>query len=261
MVNAQIISEGGYTTDDGTVVVVGPALEAAVSGTVSHPPDGLIDVPHMATSHGTLFEVTAEGSLQAARRLHLAGAARIAVLNFASARNPGGGYLGGAKAQEEDIARSSALYACQCTVPEYYEHHRANRDLRYSDRVIYAPGVPVFRDQKMRLLDRPYRMAMLVAAAPNMGAIQLNRPELATSVPEVMRSRTRRVLRVAAAHGHRRLVLGAWGCGAFGNDPEMVADVFANALREVAAFDHVVFAVLDRIPTTPTLRAFASRFS
>ncbi|MCA2224748.1 PARG family protein [Nonomuraea aurantiaca] len=61
------------TTDDGAVVVVRPALEAAVAGTVSHPPDGLVDVPHTATGHRTSFEVTAEGSLQAARRLHLAG--------------------------------------------------------------------------------------------------------------------------------------------------------------------------------------------
>jgi hypothetical protein len=59
------------TTDDGAVVVVRPALEAAVAGTVSHPPDGLVDVPHTATGHRTSFEVTAEGSLQAAScRVH-----------------------------------------------------------------------------------------------------------------------------------------------------------------------------------------------
>ena len=58
------------------------------------------------------------------------------------------------------------------------------------------------------------------------------------------------------AHGHRALVLGAWGCGVFGNDPATVADAFAQALRRVARFDRVVFAVLDRVPDTPTLRTF-----
>ena len=138
--NAQIIAKGEYTTDDGAIVVVGPALEAAISGTVSHPPDGLIDVPRTATGHRTSFEVTAEGSLQAARRLHLAGAERIAVLNFASARNPGGGYVGGAKAQEEDLCRNALLYPCLLRAPDYYAAHRASPDLLYSHRVIWSPG-------------------------------------------------------------------------------------------------------------------------
>ena len=65
-----------------------------------------------------------------------------------------------------------------------------------------------------------------------------------------------RVLQVAAAHGHRRLVLGAWGCGVFGNEPAVVAETFRDALRENRYFDHVVFAVLDRQRGTPVLRAF-----
>ena len=126
-------------------------------------------------------------------------------------RNPGGGFLGGAKAQEEGIARASALYACLLTAPEFYAFHRDQRDLRYSDRVIYSPGVPVFRDDKGRLLDRPYRAAFLTAAAPNLGAILRNQPEHAADVPAVLRRRAQRVLRVAAAHGHRTLVLGSLG--------------------------------------------------
>jgi hypothetical protein len=43
----------------------------------------------------------------------------------------------------------------------------------------------------------------------------------------------------------------------FGNDPRVVADAWSEALGQTPCFDHVVFAVLDRLPGAPTLRAFA----
>jgi uncharacterized protein (TIGR02452 family) len=198
--------------------------------------------------------VTLESTLVAARRV----GGDAACLVFASAKNPGGGFLGGAKAQEEDIARASALYPCLLTAPDFYAFHRDQRDLRYSDRVIYSPGVPVFRDDKCMLLDRPYLTAFLTAAAPNLGAIVRNQPEHAADVPAILRRRARRVLGVAAAHGHRTLVLGAWGCGVFRNDPAAVATAFAEALRAVDRFDRVVFAVRDGLPGTPVYAAFES---
>ena len=77
--------------------------------------------------------------MEAGRRLGPGTAALV----FASARNPGGGFRTGARAQEEDVARASALVACQLTVPAFYDHHRSHPDLRYSDRVIHSPDVPV----------------------------------------------------------------------------------------------------------------------
>ena len=201
-------------------------------------------------------EVTLESTLAAGRRLGPGTAALV----FASARKPGGGCLTGARAQEEDIARASALSGCLAMVPEFYAYHRSDDDLRYSDRVIYSPDVPVFRDDDYGLLDHPYPLSMLTAAAPNLAAIRTNQAELADSVPATVRSRAVRVLRVAAAHRHRRLVLGAWGCGVFGNDPALVADAFADGLREVRSFDHVVFAIRDHTGEHTTYRAFAARF-
>jgi uncharacterized protein (TIGR02452 family) len=93
-----------------------------------------------------LFEVTGESSLEAARRL----TGPVAVLNFASARNPGGGFLNGAQAQEEALCRASALYTCLLQARGFYDHHRAHRDPFYTDRVIHSPAVPVFRDDKGR---------------------------------------------------------------------------------------------------------------
>jgi uncharacterized protein (TIGR02452 family) len=263
--NAQIIAEGEYTTDDGTIVVVGPALEAAVSGTVSHPPDGRIDVPHTATHWRTAFEVTAEGSLQAARRLHLAGVERIAVLNFASARNPGGGYLGGAKAQEEDLCRNALLYSCLLQAPEYYAAHRASPDLLYSHRVIWSPDVPVHRGDDGRLLAEPYPVSFLTSAAPNAGEALRRDPSVRNRIQRVLHQRAERVLAVAAHHGASQLVLGAWGCGVFRNDPGEVAQGFHTHLTAGGAFssvfERVVFAIWDRSPDSVNRAAFAERFA
>jgi uncharacterized protein (TIGR02452 family) len=264
-VNAQIIAEGGYTTDDGTIVVVGPALDAAVSGTVSHPPDGLIDVPHTATGHRTLFEVTAESSLQAARRLHLAGAERIAVLDFASARNPGGGYLGGAKAQEEDLCRNALLYPCLLQAPDYYAAHRSSADLLYSHRVIWSPDVPVHRGDDGRLLADPYPVSFLTSAAPNAGEALRRELSVRNRIQRVLHQRAERVLAVAAHHGAHQLVLGAWGCGVFRNDPREVAEAFHIHLTAGGAFssvfERVLFAVWDRSPDSVNRAAFAERFA
>ncbi|GAB1823380.1 TIGR02452 family protein [Herbidospora sp. RD11066] len=181
----------------------------------------------------------------------------LACLVFASAKNAGGGFLNGAQAQEESVARASALYACLTAARDFYDFHRAQGDLRYSDRVIYSPDVPVFRDDRGDFLERPYRVAFLTSAAPNAGAMARTQRESLGEVPGLLKARAARVLDVAAAHGHRRLVLGAWGCGVFGNDPEVVATAFATALTGPQPFDLIRFAVLDRHKGTPTHSAFA----
>jgi uncharacterized protein (TIGR02452 family) len=251
-----IVEQGHYLTYGGDRVELADAVARAVAGTRLHLPDEPLPEPAHRNASPRI-EVTNESTLSAAGRL----GGDVAGLVFASARNPGGGFLTGARAQEEDIARASALHACLLTVGEFYAHHRADRDLRYTDRVIHASEVPVFRDDHNARLDAPYVVSMIVAAAPNLRAIRDNQPDLAATVPVVVRRRCERVVRVAAAHGHRRLVLGAWGCGVFGNDPTVVAEAFAAALSEVPAFDHVAFAVLDRAPDTATFRAFAEVFA
>lgn len=115
----------------------------------------------------------------------------------------------------------------------------------------------MFRDDKGNLLDEPYRTSFLTAAAPNLGAILRNQPEHAA---EVLARRARRVLRVAAAAGCRTLVLGAWGCGVFRNDPATVAHAFADALAAVDRFERVVFAIRDGLPGAPVHAAFVARF-
>jgi uncharacterized protein (TIGR02452 family) len=253
-----IIESGRYRSAGGRDVDLGNSVRAAVAGTRLYLPAESIPAPVPPTAGAPVTEVTNETSLSAARRL----GADVACLVFASAKKPGGGFLNGAQAQEESIARSSALYPCQQAASEFYEFHRRQADLRYSDRIIYSPGVPVFRADDGALLDEPYAVSFLTAAAPNLGAIVTSQPQAADGVPGVLANRAERVLAVAAAHGHRKLVLGAWGCGVFRNDPAVVASVFAAQLaRAQGNFGHVVFAVLDDRHGTPVHAAFARLFS
>ncbi|MEU3949547.1 TIGR02452 family protein [Streptomyces sp. NPDC029526] len=188
-----------------------------------------------------------------------------AVLNFASARNPGGGYLNGAQAQEEALCRASALHTCLLRAPAFYEHHRTHRDPFYTDRVIHSPAVPVFRDDRGRLLDEPFTAHFLTSPAPNAGVILRRLPERAAEIPGAVTERAGRVLETAAAVGHRRLVLGAWGCGVFRNDPAVVAGAFRSLIgpggRFAGTFGHVVFAVLDRTAGGATRAAFEQAFA
>ncbi|WNM33231.1 TIGR02452 family protein [Streptomyces sp. Li-HN-5-11] len=255
----QIVMAGAYRTGDGRAVSLRAAVEAARAGTRVYGPDPVPVAESAAVE--TTFEVTGESSLEAARRL----TGPVAVLNFASARNPGGGYLNGAQAQEEALCRASALYTCLLQARDFYDHHRAHRDPFYSDRVVHSPAVPVFRDDRGRLLDEPYTAGFLTAAAPNAGVVLRDVPERAAELPRALAVRAERVLETAAVHGYRRLVLGAWGCGVFRNDPAQVAAAFRALLgpggRFAGAFEHVVFGVLDRTPGNVVRQAFVREFT
>ncbi|MGW3635160.1 TIGR02452 family protein [Streptomyces sp. NPDC005122] len=271
----EAVAAGAYRGSHGRVVSIAEAVEAARAGTRMYGP-GPIGVPAGGPAAsgtgfaGTSFEVTGESSTQAAGRLTGEGAlgvpgppGPVAVLNFASARNPGGGYLRGAQAQEEDLCRASALYACLLRVREFYDHHRAHPDPFYTDRVIHSPAVPVIRDGRGELLDEPYTAGFLTAAAPNASVVLRTVPERADELPRALAVRAERVLETAAAEGYRRLVLGAWGCGVFRNDPAQVAAAFRDLLvggRFEGYFDQVVFGVLDRTRGAATRAVFERTF-
>ncbi|MER6562993.1 TIGR02452 family protein, partial [Streptomyces sp. NPDC001027] len=263
-----IVAAGGYRAPDGRPVSLAAAVEAARAGTRTAGP-GPVDVPAAAPAD-LRIEVTGESSLEAARRLVGAsahgepavglGGGPVAVLDFASARNPGGGFLNGAQAQEEALCRASALHTCLLEARGFYDHHRTHRDPFYTDRVIHSPAVPVFRDDRGRLLDEPYAVGFLTAAAPNAGVVLRTTPQRAGELPRALSARAERVLETAAAHGYRRLVLGAWGCGVFRNDPAQVAEAFRALLAAGGRFEHrfahVVFGVLDRTPGGTVRTAF-----
>lgn len=255
-----ICVEGQYTTPSGTIVSIAQAAAAARAGTVLCRPDDFAALP-MPGGGGARpkLELTPETTSAATRRLAAEG--DVAALNFASARNVGGGFLGGARAQEEDLCRASALYPCLETQRAYYEANRAQRSCLYTDHAIYSPRVPFFRDDALQLLDVPYLASIITMPAPNAAELE-KRPDAAAELAATFRSRTRKVLQIAAHRGHRTLVLGAWGCGAFRNDPDVAAQAFREAIDATAgAFDRIVFAIYERAANGPNRAAFARAFA
>jgi uncharacterized protein (TIGR02452 family) len=263
----EIVRTGRYVAPSGRTVDVKSEVEAAVSGTLLYTPASFDSLPRKPGGAPTpaRVEVTNETTAQAGRRLvQEERVARVVALNFASAKNPGGGFLNGAKAQEEDLARCSALYTCQLGHRAYYDANRACGTMLYTDHVIYSPDVPFFRDDTLALLEEPFLLSIITAPAPNAGEAAKRGPEEFDRVKETLDARARKVLAVAAAHDHACLVLGAWGCGVFRNDPHHVADVFARWLAHEdfrGAFERVVFAVFDPSAGRPRHAAFAARFA
>jgi uncharacterized protein (TIGR02452 family) len=263
------VERGHYVAPSGRRVDVRDAVEAAVRGTTlfrpgDFDPHRLDDEPPAPPgAPAPRVEVTAETTAAAARRLVEAeGVARVVLLNFASAKNPGGGFLSGARAQEEDLARASALYPCQLSQRAYYDANRACGSMLYTDHVLHSPDVPFVRDEGGAWLEAPFLASVITAPAPNAG--EARGRERGDRVRAALASRAGKVLAVARARGHRAVVLGAWGCGVFRNDPRHVADAFARwlaAARYAGAFDRVTFAVYDRGAGRPTLRAFEERFA
>jgi uncharacterized protein (TIGR02452 family) len=259
----RIVEQGAYEAPSGRTVSIREAMERAVRGTVLYRPGDFAQLEVPPASGGPLrTEVTPEKTGNAARRLiEREGVERVLALNFASARSPGGGFLGGAKAQEEDLARCSALYACLLTQRDYYDVNRAEPSLLYTDHIIYSPGVPFFRSEGLELFEEPFHVSLITAPAPNAGQTLQRDLTQGPRIREVLHSRALKVLRIAAQRGYRTLVLGAWGCGAFRNDPKDAADAFSAALEALpGAFERVVFAVYERNGDGPNLRTFRERF-
>lgn len=211
------------------------------------------------------IEVSGETTFEAISRACKVGR-HVGCLNFASAKNPGGGFLGGSQAQEEALSRSSSLYPCLETQFEfYYQPNRANDSSLYLDLAIVSPFVPFFRDDDANLLAQPLLATVITAPAPNAGAVLRNEPENEEKIRSTLARRAEMVLRAASIHEIDWLILGAWGCGVFRNDPAEVAAVFAELLCQGAeyanAFDSIVFAVYDPSQTKDNFRAFEAAFS
>lgn len=239
---------------DGKPVDWSALVEAARSKKVSLPPDAPLPRCARPPFPETRVHVANETTLGAAERLTAAGHTPLA-LNFANGITPGGGFLHGARAQEEVLCRSSALHATLEGDSMYAAH--AKRPLPDSTEwTILSPDVPVFRRDDGTPLERPWLLSFATCAAPY--APTVGQPRSG----DLLEARIRRVLAIARAYGYATLVLGAWGCGAFGNDPRRTARDFRRALDGEfdGAFSDVVFAIADWSEERRSLEPFADAF-
>ena len=153
----RISQTGKLPLPDGGCLDFSAEQQAAQRHTVLYRPSELahwretLRQPETERNHrATQISVTPESTQQAAYRLMVKeGLGDVVLLNFASAKNAGGGFLNGAKAQEEDLCRSSGLYLCQLEQPDYYAANRAEKSMLYTDHIIYSPRVPFFACRAM----------------------------------------------------------------------------------------------------------------
>ncbi|HEY7123265.1 MAG TPA: TIGR02452 family protein [Ktedonobacterales bacterium] len=266
------LEQGQYTAPDGSNVNLSALLATCINGTECYDPDDLSRLRKQVlaqpgSEHATTFEVANETTLQGCARLVASQQyQRIGVLNFASAKNPGGGFLGGAQAQEESLARSSALYFSLRQCPDFYAFHRAQDTCLYSDRMIYSPACPVFRDDAGHWLAQPYVVDFITSPAPNAGAVRQNEPaSRRQSIVPVLTERASKILALAASQQCNALVLGAWGCGVFRNDPNTVAAIFYEYLRPEGQysgyFRHVLFSIYDSPSQQKMYGVFVRQFA
>lgn len=256
----KISQAGFYITASGNRVDIQQQVYNSFLGTVSYPPENKL--PSKSMHHRTsVVEVRNETTFAAAKYLRDKGM-EPAALNFASAISPGGGFLKGARAQEEYLSRSSALWAC-LNGNAMYRFHSLRRDPFYSDYVIYSPNVLVLRDDSGELLERPYPCSIITSPAVNASDVLRFMPSRLKDISPAMWTRILKVLAVAERHVHKSLILGAWGCGVFGNDIDEIAELFGKALEDnfCGAFDHIVFAITDWSEDEKFIGPFKKRFS
>ena len=152
---------------------------------------------------------------------------KIAVLNFASFKHPGGMFLKGSTAQEECICHSSTLYPVISAFDDtYYYYNRSNKNKGlYKNRMLYTPDIVFMNDSgKTKIAD------VITMAAPNRG-VALKNGVSETEIEYTMRERIKCILEVAEEHDVELLILGAYGCGVFKNNASVVASIFHEEFK------------------------------
>ena len=232
-------------------------VEASIEGQVIiKETDDIGNVPKDKYEEKAKVNVSRKRTCEAAKA-YVADGEKAAILNFASAVNPGGGVVKGATAQEESICRISTAYQCLVTESnkrEFYNPHRALQDRIYNDDIIYTPDVVVFKSDTSNPVKLPdnevYKVNMITCAAPNLNSRNMrNDTKYIRKVTDkellaIHVKRLRRILDVAIENGNECIILGAFGCGAFMNKANIVAYAAKNVIKEyMHAFKNIEFAI------------------
>ena len=244
-----IVRAGGYRTEDGTVVSL-PLDDEIIKNTRFYHRE--IPQKEPSTRFAMEISVVQQDSLSCARQLLQQGEREVCVLNMASRSNPGGGALVGSGAQEEYLFRCSNYFRSLYQYVDFADLYDIPRS-KYSyplDRNfggIFTPNATVFRDLESKgykLLNEPFKVNFIAAAAISHPKVVNDR--IADELLFCVRKKMHTLFRIALDNQQEVLVLGAWGCGAFANPPQHVAELFQETLQEEefkGAFRKVLFAI------------------
>ena len=253
------------------------AVENSIQNTAIYQP--YCDFSARSDRRHMTVTVTNERSLEAAARLsEKHGGGRIAVLNFASATNAGGGVTKGSSAQEEALCRCSTLYPCLNTEhlrKNFYQVNRAGHSALYSDVCIYTPDILMIKSDTSspeRLPeDKWINIDIITCAAPNLREQPSNHMNPNAGDPvklsdrellELHIKRGRNIMQTAVRNNADVLVLGAFGCGAFRNDPKIVSRAYKKLCTEFGGyFDEICFAVFGPPDDQRNFNAFKATLS
>ncbi|KAJ7641794.1 hypothetical protein FB45DRAFT_361866 [Roridomyces roridus] len=255
----------GKITVQGYVYDLSSTIVESKLRTAYYEPDSLLSLwqssspaQPLVAANNTVIEFLETTTLDAARSTGVQGhKTPIGVLNFASAEQPGGGFINGMNAQEESIARSSTLYASLMTptAQQFYSLHTEQPHHRgfYTHAMIYSPNVVAFRTDDGAAAT-PMLMDVVTSPAVHAGLVRKQPGSTAAievDITHTMHERMARILFLFERRAVRSLVLGSFGTGVFMNEVDVVASIWAQLLcgptaRFARSFDYVAFAVVDR---------------
>lgn len=204
------------------------------------------------------IKVRAENVLY--RIAHFSGQRSLGVMNFADPLEPGGRFQDGVNAQEQTLCRNSFLYPELLKFEQTYyaENKRNDNGFYYSRSLIYSRHVKILRDEKEKGLANNYKYPDIVSiSAPNIAAMKTAGLPVSKQHVEIdLFDKILRTLRAFKNERVRNLILGAFGCGRFQNDPRSTAKLFLDILSRdefLGVFDEVYF---DIYHDSDTLNAF-----
>ena len=212
--------------------------------------------------------ITPDRTLEAVQKYYISKdkKGKIGVLNFASAKKPGGGVWTGARSQEESLCRASTLYPCLTTEflkDNYYSYHIEKKS-ENTNRIIYIPNILVFKSDNnvfSEMLDEKdwYNIDIITCPAHNQRAYKVQYEKL----KEINYYKIKAIIECAVENDVDNLILGAYGCGAFGNDPQLVSEAFKKILIDEEYYkyiENVHFAIFTTLNDAKNLNEFKHTF-
>lgn len=174
------------------------------------------------------------------------GKSNVGVLNFASALHPGGGFITGAMAQEEALCHASTLYNQLKNNKMYKDNKRECTDGLYNHSMCVCDSV-FFKNGEGELQNKQTIVTVVTSAAVNRNRVSDKNPELIGLVNKTMEERIEEIVKMFIRCGNRTIIVGAFGCGVFGNEPDFVAKTWKKVIEQYGGhFDTVIFAIMDK---------------